>query len=597
MKYERIVMGRFIDRPNRFIAHVDIDGITTKVHVKNTGRCRELLQPGATVYLEKAKEKTRSTEYDLVCVHKLGTGLVNMDSQAPNKIIKEWLSEGNLYPDMTYLKPEYTLGNSRYDFYLETPDKKVLVEVKGVTLERNGVASFPDAPSERALKHIEGLIEHRKEGYETVIIFCVQMENMSVVLPNEETQPEFALALQRAKEAGVKVVAVGCEVTLKEGKNEFLTIAVNPKGQIQVMYSLLEWMQFPLLSWYKKVGRTLPWRENPTPYHVWVSEIMLQQTRVEAVKGYYHRFMEELPDIYELSVASEERLLKLWEGLGYYSRVRNLQKAAKVVMEDYAGEMPEDYEELLKLPGIGSYTAGAISSIAYQKKHPAVDGNVLRVASRLLAEEKELTDPVFKKSVEERLLQLMSTEEPGNLNQALMDLGATVCIPNGMPHCDDCPLKEQCIAHRLHEELNFPKAKEKKERTKEYKTVLIIRDREKVAIVKRPSKGLLAGMYEFPSVSGQLKEKEVLSYVKGKGLSVLTIKSLPASKHIFTHKEWHMVGYRLQVDELTPFSVEEQDLIFTDAKELTEKYPIPTAYKTYQSAFLEEVCYNAFVYK
>lgn len=335
----------------------------------------------------------------------------------------------------------------------------------------------------------------------------------------------------------------------------------------------------PLLEWYDKNARILPWRESPTPYHVWVSEIMLQQTRVEAVKPYYERFMSRLPDIASLAAIPEEELLKLWEGLGYYNRVRNLQKAAIRIMEEYGGSMPETYEELLALPGIGSYTAGAISSIAFGKPEPAVDGNVLRILSRALCYEKDVLTQGAKTEMEDFVRQIIPTKHAGAFNQALMELGATVCVPNGAPHCEKCPWNMLCRAHLQGCETEYPHKTKKKARTIEDYTVLILQDADKTAIRKRPEKGLLAGMYEFPWVRGFCAEEEVLEIVKGMGYAPIYIKKLKEAKHIFTHKEWHMKGYAVRVDELT--QKPETDLIFAEGGETEERYPMPAAFGAY----------------
>lgn len=576
MKYENIVQGRFESRPNRFIAYVDIYGKSEKVHVKNTGRCKELLTDNAEVFLEKSSNPDRSTLYDLVVVKK-GTRLVNMDSQAPNRAVGEWLLKKELFPDTVLVRPETTYGNSRFDFYIETTQDKIFMEVKGVTLEQENVVLFPDAPSERAVKHVYELIEAVKAGYQTYIMFVVQMKGTSYFIPNRETQPEFADALIEARKAGVKILAYDCLVT------EDSMVIDQP---VPVYLSLLDRIAAPLLTWYDKGRRILPWREEPTPYHVWVSEIMLQQTRVEAVKPYYDRFMKSLPGIKELSEAEEEELLKLWEGLGYYNRVRNLNKAAVKVMEEYGGKMPDSYEELLKLPGIGSYTAGAISSIAYGRPVPAVDGNVLRVLSRLRCDDRDIMQQSVKKQIEEELYAVMPKDRPGDFNQALMELGAMVCIPNGEPKCGECPWEDICMAHQKGVETQFPVKAKKRPRTIEEKTVLIIRDENKAALHKRPSKGLLAGMYEFPNVEGHLSEKEVLAWLKKIGLSVLRIEPLAESKHIFTHKEWHMIGYSVRVDELDRRD-NNTDFIFAEQSEARDKYPIPSAYSAYLQAFYE----------
>lgn len=571
MKYGDIREGRFESRPNRFIAYVNMDGKSEKVHVKNTGRCKELLVKDAEVYLNKSANPDRSTAYDLVAVKK-GLRMINMDSQAPNKAVEEWLKKGGLFPDAVTVKPETKYRNSRFDFYVETPEGKVFIEVKGVTLEQEDAVLFPDAPSERAVRHVKELMEAIEEGYETYIIFVIQMENVKYFTPNRATHPEFADALIEARQAGVKVLAYDCKVTPK---------SMEIQNPVPVRLSEIEIAAEPLLNWYDRGRRLLPWREDATPYHVWISEIMLQQTRVEAVKPYYDRFMEALPDIAHLAGAGEEELLKLWEGLGYYNRVRNLKKAACRIMEDYGGEMPAEYDELMKLPGIGSYTAGAVSSIAYGRRVPAVDGNVLRVLARLKGDGRDISQPSVRVQVEKELLRDMPGERPGDFNQALMELGAVVCIPSGMPYCGRCPWEKLCAAHMEGRELEFPVKTPKKPRVVEEKTVLIIKDETRTALVKRPERGLLAGMYEFPCLEGHPSDREVLDYLKEEGLSVLKIEQLPASKHIFTHKEWHMTGYAVRVDELAE-KKHKAGMIFAEPSQIRDQYPIPSAYRVYR---------------
>lgn len=339
----------------------------------------------------------------------------------------------------------------------------------------------------------------------------------------------------------------------------------------------------PLLKWYDKNKRLLPWRETPTPYRVWVSEIMLQQTRVEAVKPYFYRFMERLPDIKSLAEADEETLLKLWEGLGYYNRVRNMQKAAIQIMEDYGGNMPNSYDELLKLKGIGTYTAGAIASIAFGQDVPAVDGNVLRVISRVRKDERFISDAKVKASVEQDLRDIIPKDQAGDFNQAMMEIGACVCIPNGSPRCDECPLANICEAHRDGVEMLFPQKVPSKPRTVEEKTVLVIRDADMVVIRQREKKGLLAGMYEFPCLVGFCTVKEVAEYLEKRGIHILRIQDLTEAAHIFTHKEWHMKGYMIRVDELeqTNHNTMDNDWIYIEPEEIKEKYPIPKAYAAY----------------
>lgn len=570
MKYSNIKRGRFESRPNRFIAYVDIDGKREKVHVKNTGRCRELLTEGAEVYLEKSDNPDRSTAYDLVAVKK-GSCMINMDSQAPNQVVGEWLLKKELFPDTILVKPETTYRNSRFDFYVETNTDKIFLEVKGVTLEQDGIVLFPDAPSERAVKHVHELIQAVQEGYQAYILMVIQMRGVRYFTPNRETHPAFADALLEAAKAGVKILAYDCVVT------ENSCIIHDP---VPVHLSPLSVIVEPLLSWYDKGKRVLPWRQEPTPYHVWVSEIMLQQTRVEAVKPYYDRFISRLPDIESLAEAEEDILLKLWEGLGYYNRVRNLNKAAKIIVQKYHGVMPEDDRELLSLPGIGSYTAGAIVSIAYNRPVPAVDGNVLRVLSRLRCDERVISEEAVKKQVAEEIRYVIPKSRPGDFNQALMELGALVCIPTGTPKCGECPWETICLAHKQGRETEFPMKTPKKQRILEDKTILVIKDDNKVALQRRPEKGLLAGMYELPWIQGHFSQEDVLLYLKEMGLSVLHIAPLPDSRHIFTHREWRMIGYAVRVDELAR-NDGKNNLMFVERNEAREKYPIPTAYRAY----------------
>ncbi|MDE6387652.1 MAG: A/G-specific adenine glycosylase [Lachnospiraceae bacterium] len=568
MKYNEIIPAKFIERPNRFIAYVDIAGKRTKVHVKNTGRCAELLREDVRVYLERSGNPKRSTAYDLVAVEKDGR-LVNMDSNAPNKVVGEWLKRGGLYQDISLVRPETVFGNSRFDFYIESiSGAKAYIEVKGVTLENDHIAAFPDAPSERAVKHVEELIEARKQGYDAYLIFVIQMKDVKRVEPNRRTQPAFGEALQKARNAGVCLLAYDCIV----GEDSLIL-----DKELPVVVDSLDLIAEPLLAWYDSGRRILPWREDPTPYHVWLSEIMLQQTRVEAVKPYYDRFLCRLPDIESLAAVEEEELLKLWEGLGYYNRARNLKKSAMQIVSKHGGNMPEDYEQLMELAGIGSYTAGAIASIAFGKPIPAVDGNVLRILSRLRTDDRDIMDSKVRKSIEEELRAIIPKERPGDFNQALMELGAMICIPNGSPKCGQCPWEEICQAKRQETMSEYPKKKAKKPRSIEKKTVLLIQYEHRIALSRRPSKGLLAGMYEFPSMEGHQGEKQVIEYLKRLGVMPLRIRKLEPAKHIFTHKEWHMTAYYVRVDELTGMG----EYVFVDPTEIKDKYPVPSAYAAY----------------
>lgn len=586
MKYQNITKGIFIERPNRFVAYVEIDGRREKVHVKNTGRCAELLIKGVTVYLEKSNNPQRTTAYDLVGVVKDGR-IINIDSQAPNRAVEEWLYSKQLFPDLSFVRPEVTYRDSRFDFYIEAGERKIFMEVKGVTLEMEDVVLFPDAPSERALKHVEELCAAKLEGYETYILFVVQMKDVFYFTPNRVTQPKLADALVHAEKEGVQILAYDCLVT-----PDSMTIHKPVEVRLDIKKTLpslkeklrkgcLEDIPNLLLKWYDTNRRILPWREEPTPYRVWISEVMLQQTRVEAVKPYFERFMKALPDIESLAKVSEDELLKLWEGLGYYNRARNLKEAACRIMDEYRGKMPSDYHELLKLKGIGSYTAGAISSIAFGKPYPAVDGNVLRVVSRVCKREDDILNPTVKKNLEKELLTIMPSRA-GDFNQAMMEIGATVCIPNGVPHCDVCPLAEICMAKADGVQMEYPKKSDKKARVIEEKTILIIRDDIRTVLCKRPAKGLLAGMYEFPSLEGYKSPDEVMNWLEQKGLKIIRIVPLKESKHIFTHKEWHMCGYMVKVDELDLKEKEMQaGWFFAEPVETEQKYPIPSAFAAY----------------
>ena len=343
----------------------------------------------------------------------------------------------------------------------------------------------------------------------------------------------------------------------------------------------------PLLDWYERCKRALPWRESPSPYHVWLSEIMLQQTRVEAVREYYRRFLEALPDISALAAAEEDLLLKLWEGLGYYNRVRNLQKAAVRIMEEYDGEMPSRYDELLTLPGIGDYTAGAIASIAFGRKTAAVDGNVLRVTARILADETDIGSPALKKSRKAELESIMPADRPGAFNQALMDLGAMICVPNGAPHCKDCPLVAHCLA--CHRKLTdrLPQKASAKERALQDRTVFVIRCRDRILIHKRPARGLLAGLYELPSADGHLTKKQALDHAASLGFIPLHIEALPASRHIFSHLEWRMKAYLIRADELASPDAPGQDYRLETPRTIARDISIPSAFSAY-APFIRE---------
>ena len=571
MNYERITEGKFIERPNRFIAYAELAGERETIHVKNTGRCAELLQPGAHIYVQESDNPERKTKWDLIAVEKCAR-IVNMDSQIPNRVVQEWIEEGNLFENTTLIKPEVTFGNSRFDLYVETNEKKAFIEVKGVTLENDGVVQFPDAPSERAVKHLEELIQAKKAGYEAYVFFVIQMKGVRYFTPNKNTHPEFCETLKKAKEAGVHVMAYDCDVT-----KDSIRLA-DPVDVVLEQPLLKETTDF-IVRWYREKKRDLPWRHDVNAYKVWVSEIMLQQTRVEAVKPYYDRFLKTFPTIKELAEAQEDVLLKMWEGLGYYNRVRNMQKAAQQIMEEYNGNFPQDYEKIRELKGIGNYTAGAISSFAYGIPKPAVDGNVLRVVSRILASDEDIMKASVRTKMERALEEVIPSAAASDFNQGLIELGAIVCVPNGEPKCQECPIAHLCMANAQGIQMELPVKKKAKARRIEKRTVLIFRDGQAVAIAKRPEKGLLAGLYEFPNVEGHLKRKEVIEYGKSIGLTPVRVKKLENAKHIFSHVEWHMTGYEILVDELEKNC--SANLIFANRNEIEKKYSIPSAFVVY----------------
>lgn len=349
---------------------------------------------------------------------------------------------------------------------------------------------------------------------------------------------------------------------------------------------MLEEIVTPLVKWYRENKRILPWRDKGNAYYTWVSEIMLQQTRVEAVKPYFERFITELPDVESLADCPQEKLLKLWEGLGYYNRVRNMQEAAQTVKKEYNGRLPEDYQALLSLKGIGSYTAGAIASIAYGINVPAVDGNVLRVISRITESAEDISRQAVRKKIEQQLQEIMPEECPGDFNQALMELGAVVCIPNGKAKCGECPVASVCLAYRHDKVDSLPVKAPKKARMLEDRTVFIIQDGECTAIRKRPEKGLLADLYELPNIQGHLKREEALLYVEKMGLDPLYIEKLPPAKHIFSHIEWRMQAYRIKVSSLK--KAQDRELIFADKEQSGKQYAIPSAFGAYAKYIKEE---------
>ena len=329
-----------------------------------------------------------------------------------------------------------------------------------------------------------------------------------------------------------------------------------------------------LLPWYEENKRDLPWRQDREPYHIWLSEIMLQQTRVEAVKGYYVRFLEALPTIEALARADDGLLHKLWEGLGYYSRVRNLKKAAGVIMERHGGVFPQKYEDILALPGIGAYTAGAICSIAFGQKKAAVDGNVLRVVSRLTENDTPIDSPAYKREVQ-AALESVYPEAAGEFTQALMELGATVCGPNWKPRCETCPCRDFCGGHNHGSAERFPVKKPKSDRKVEDRTVFILCCDGRYALQKRPDRGLLAGLWQFPNVAGRLNAADAVEAVQGLGFRPAQVLRQSDKKHIFTHIQWNMRGFYMETADIC------DGFVWMTADEIEEKAALPTAFRQF----------------
>ena len=329
-----------------------------------------------------------------------------------------------------------------------------------------------------------------------------------------------------------------------------------------------------LLPWYEKNKRALPWRQDREPYHVWLSEIMLQQTRVEAVKGYYTRFLTANPTIEDLASCDDDALHKLWEGLGYYSRVRNLKKAAQVIMQMHGGVFPGEYDHVRALPGIGDYTAGAICSICFDQPTPAVDGNVLRVMARIQDDDTPIDLPARKKEVQRALAEIYPAEA-GNFTQALMELGATICGPNKKPDCESCPCKSFCLGFQRGTAERLPVKSPQKARKQEDITVFILRCGDAFALEKRPARGLLAGLWQFPNTPGKLDTAKAMTWAAEQELKPADIRRISEKKHIFTHIQWNMTGIYLDVSEkIGPFR-------WFAEKEIEDAAALPTAFRQF----------------
>lgn len=339
-------------------------------------------------------------------------------------------------------------------------------------------------------------------------------------------------------------------------------------------FSRLQQLPVPLLEWYDSHARVLPWREAPTGYRVWISEIMLQQTRVNAVMPYYERFLKALPDVQALSEVEEETLLKLWEGLGYYSRARNLKKAAQQMMQRHGGEVPSDPSALMELAGIGPYTAGAIASIAYNAPIAAVDGNVLRVVSRICCVERDVLQSSVKKEFAQRLQQAMPQGRAGDFNQALMELGALICLPHGALCCGDCPAGGFCLGKQAGIAANLPHRAPKPPKRVEEKTVFLIRKGDAIALCKRKEPGLLSGLYQLPNVAGSLTVQQAVDQLQRWGVRPGGIEELQETQHVFTHIVWKMKGYRIEAESAEM----PEGFFWADSVQRQTQYPLPSAF-------------------
>ena len=344
----------------------------------------------------------------------------------------------------------------------------------------------------------------------------------------------------------------------------------------------LQKLPAPLLAWYDANRRVLPWREEVSPYRTWVSEIMLQQTRVQAVLPYFQRFMDAAPDVAALAAMPEQQLMRLWQGLGYYSRARNLKRAAQTVVQDFGGEFPDSYDDLRRLAGIGDYTAGAILSIAFGQAVPAVDGNVLRVAARLTGDSRNVLDSKVRAAFRQAMADTMPHDRTGDFNQALMDLGAAVCLPNGKPLCDRCPAAGFCTAKRDGKQALLPVREKKKEKREVRLTLFIMKKEDGTAALRqRPDTGLLAGLWEYPHVPGALTEAEAARQLQMWGVNPTKWTKKLSARHIFTHVRWEMMGYVVEVDGLGP-----GDWLWAEAQQ-RERLAIPSAFEKFTAELKE----------
>ena len=349
------------------------------------------------------------------------------------------------------------------------------------------------------------------------------------------------------------------------------------KQNTQPSHSNFKLLPEHLLPWYKTHARVLPWRGDRTPYHVWISEIMLQQTRVEAVKPYYIRFLSELPTVAALASVDDEKLMKLWEGLGYYSRARNLKKAAQTIMTEYGGIFPSTYNEILRLSGVGPYTAGAIASICFGLPTPAVDGNVLRVVSRVTGSFDNIDELATKKQIAADLAEIYPTAKAqcGLFTQSLMELGAMVCVPNGAPDCEACPLADICIAFQKDIYSQLPVKTLKKDKRLEEHTIFLLSCQGKIAIMQRKNTGLLANMWQFPNLPGKLDINQALKQTETWGVQPVNLTKSVERTHIFTHIKWDMVCYYIDCENC------DSQFVWANPAELASRYALPSAFKIF----------------
>ncbi|WP_440896392.1 A/G-specific adenine glycosylase [Amphibacillus sp. Q70] len=335
--------------------------------------------------------------------------------------------------------------------------------------------------------------------------------------------------------------------------------------------------QTDLIKWFEQNKRQLPWREDQDPYKVWVSEIMLQQTQVDTVIPYFENFIEKFPDPNSLADADQQEVLKAWEGLGYYSRARNLQSAVQEVKETYNGEVPRDRKQLSKLKGIGPYTLGAIMSIAYDAPEPAVDGNVMRVISRVFEIEADIAKAKTKKVFEALIREIISTEDPSSFNQGLMELGALVCRPKN-PKCELCPIQAHCQAYQQNSQTKYPvKSKNKKQQSFSYYVFVLENKSGEILIEKRPETGLLAGLWQFPMVEqGEIDQKLLIPFAEELfQTNIIEMDQLESIKHIFSHVTWSMDVFHLKIDAIA-FERNSQQLV---KHAQLDKYPFPVPHQ------------------